>query len=235
MAYLSREPVNTADFGAGAHAPYDHALRDPDRRLYLHISQDLIADDATTERVLLDVDRFLAAADDGDAAAMHSVTGPVIDIGCGPGRIVRAAIMAGHLALGIDVSAAAVEIAQERGLPVLCRSVFHDLPSEGTWGTALLFDGNIGIGGDPQALLERCAQLMLADGTGRVLVETHPDAARDRIFEGVVVDDLARASLPFPWAEVGSIALRRYAERAGLRLVREWSHQSRFFAEYAAA
>ena len=98
----------------------------------------------------------------------------MLDIGCGPGRFVHAAIMAGHLTLGIDISATAVRIAQEHGLPVLRRSVFQDLPGEGTWGTALLIDGNIGIGGDPAALLRRCAELV-RDDDGRVLVETHPE------------------------------------------------------------
>ena len=39
------------------------------------------------------------------------------------------------------------------GGPALRRSVFDPLPGEGRWGTALLLDGNIGIGGDPRALL----------------------------------------------------------------------------------
>ncbi|MEO6117356.1 MAG: SAM-dependent methyltransferase, partial [Pseudolysinimonas sp.] len=119
-----------------------------------------------------------------------------------------------------------------QGLPVLRRSVFHDLPAEGTWGTALLIDGNIGIGGDPESLLARCAQLVRSDG-GRVLVETHPDPSRDRAFDGIVVDDLRRESMPFPWAEVGAIPLRDHAHRAGWRLVREWMTHERAFAEYA--
>ena len=67
-----------------------------------------------------------------------------------------------------------------------------------------------------------------------MLVETHPEAARDRVFDAVVVDDLGRASLPFPWAEVGIDALRRYATRAGLTLVQQWSRGGRTFAEYAS-
>ncbi len=160
--------------------------------------------------------------------------GPVLDIGCGPGRFVHAAIMAGHMTLGIDISSTAVRIAQDHGLPVLCRSVFQDLPGEGTWGSALLIDGNIGIGGDPTALLVRCADLVRADD-GRVLVETHPESDRDRIFAGTLVDDLQGESLPFPWAEVGAVALRGYASDAGLALSREWASHGRSFAEYARA
>jgi SAM-dependent methyltransferase len=196
--------------------------------------RDADGSDLTIDHVRLDVERFLSIADDGDAEALAGIAGPVIDVGCGPGRIVHAAIMAGHLTLGIDISATAVRIAQEHGLPVLRRSVFQDLPAEGTWGTALLIDGNIGIGGDPFALLARCADLV-RDGDGRVLVETHVDPERDRQFVGVLVDDLQRESLPFPWAEVGATALLRYARRAGLVMTRQWTHHARQFAEYARA
>ena len=169
--------------------------------------------------------------DASDTAALAAATGPVLDIGCGRGRFVHAAIMAGHLTLGIDISATAVQIAQEHGLPVLCRSVFQDLPGEGTWGTTLLIDGNIGIGGDPGALLRRCADLV-RPGDGRVMVEAHPDPFRDRVFVGVLVDDLDRESLPFPWAEAGVRALRRYAAAAGLVETRVWTARGRTFAEY---
>ena len=42
-----------------------------------------------------------------------------------------------------------------RGVAALLRDVFDPVPGEGRWETALLADGNIGIGGDPVALLER--------------------------------------------------------------------------------
>jgi len=216
---------STVAFGAGESQPYELALTDPARVLHLHEYRSDVAP------VRLEVERFRAAADAVDAAIVRAVPGPLLDVGCGPGRLVHAAIMAGQLALGIDVSDAAVRIAQDRGLPVLCRSIFDDLPGAGTWGAALLIDGNIGIGGDPRALLARCAEMLRADG--RVLVEAHTDPQRDRIFEGVLIDDLDRTSLPFPWAEVGLVSLRSYAIDAGLRAVREWTHAGRVFAEYA--
>ena len=214
-------------FDAGDREPYGNALRDPERTVYL-----LGSGDPSPEAARLEIERFLAGADAGDAAALATATGPVLDIGCGPGRFVHAAIMAGHLTLGIDISETAVQIAQEHGLPVLRRSVFQDLPGEGTWGTALLIDGNIGIGGDPAALLRRCGEL-IREGDGRVMVETHPSPEHDRVFVGVLVDDLDRESLPFPWAEVGAWALRRYAADAGLVETRLWSAHGRSFAEYA--
>lgn len=227
MTPTGSAPTILAAFGAGDAHPYEHALTDGDRVLHLHEYQ------SDRAPVRLDIERFRAEADAVDAAIVRTVFGPVIDIGCGPGRIVRAAIIAGHLALGIDVSLAAVQLAQDQGLPVLRRSIFGDLPAAGTWGAALLIDGNIGIGGDPRALLQRCAELVVDDG--RVLVEAAADPLRDHVFEGVVVDDLERTSLPFPWAEVGVIALRRYAADAELRLVREWERAGRVFAEYVRA
>ncbi len=214
-------------FDAGGRGPYARALRDPARTVYLRG-----ADELSSEAARLEIERFLSVVDEGDVAVLESATGPVIDVGCGPGRFVHAAIMAGHLTLGIDISPTAVRIAQEHGLPVLCRSVFQDLPGEGTWGTALLIDGNIGIGGDPAVLLRRCAELVHVDD-GRILVETHRDPIRDRIFHGVLIDDLQRESLPFPWAEVGTKALHRYADKAGLVPYREWTAQQRSFTEYS--
>jgi SAM-dependent methyltransferase len=214
-------------FDAGDREPYGNALRDPERTVYLRGSGDPVPASAR-----LEIERFLADVDASDTAVLDAAAAPVLDIGCGPGRFVHASIMAGHLTLGIDISETAVQIAQEHGLPVLRRSVFQDLPGEGTWGTVLLIDGNIGIGGDPTALMRRCGEL-IRESDGRVVVETHPELRRNRVFLAQLVDDLDRESLPFPWAEVGARALRRHAARAGLVQTRTWSSRGRSFAEYA--
>ena len=49
----------------------------------------------------------------------------------------------------------AVAQTPDRGVAAIRRNVFDALPGEGRWRTALLADGNIGIGGDPAALLRR--------------------------------------------------------------------------------
>ena len=69
-------------------------------------------------------------------------------------------IDAGQAALGIDVSAAAVRSARRRGAPAARVSVFADVPGDGDWATALLLDGNIGIGGEPVPLLTRVHALL---------------------------------------------------------------------------
>ena len=218
-------------FGAGGEEPYGAALDDDGRTLSLH---EYRADGGTAGQAgrRIELGRFLAAADATDGEAILRVEGPVLDVGCGPGRMVRAAAVRGHPVLGIDVSAAAVRIALRQGLPVLHRSVFDHLPGLGRWGTAILMDGNIGIGGDPVALLGRCSALVRPHG-GRVLVETSPDPDHDRVFQSLVVDDLGRRSLPFAWAEVGTTALRSHASAAGLIRLREWAAGGRSFAEYA--
>ncbi|WP_240658738.1 class I SAM-dependent methyltransferase [Microbacterium sp. CPCC 204701] len=215
--------------GIAAHADafgrhYERALREPTGPV-------LLREAAASGGTRHDVDRYLARADALERRMAQGLSGPVLDVGCGPGRMVHAAREAGLAALGVDVSAAAAQIARSRGIPVMQGSVFDALPHEGAWGTTLLLDGSIGIGGDPGALLARCRDLLRADG--RVLVETHADSRRDRRFAGVLADESGATGGSFPWAEVGRHALRRYACDARLQAVREWNAEGRWFAEYA--
>jgi SAM-dependent methyltransferase len=180
----------------------------------------------------LDLERWRADADTVDIGLLTDAVGPVLDIGCGPGRMVRAAHSQGLPVLGIDVSSAAVAVARESGLPVLTRSVFEPLPREQGWGTVLLLDGNIGIGGDVAALLERCRSLLAVGG--QVIVEASEHADADTLEEYTLVDDLGRESDPFPWAEVGVHALAFYAARAGLVVDQTWAVDSRTFCRLRA-
>jgi SAM-dependent methyltransferase len=155
------------------------------------------------------------------------VTAPLLDIGCGPGRMVRAAAEISVAALGIDVSLEAVELTSSDGTPALQRSVFDRLPLEGGWGTVLLMDGNIGIGGDPVALLERCGSLLAADGA--LVVEVDADGALDETAIYTAVDESGNESGPFPWARIGHEAVRGALAQAGLRIERQWSDSGRYF------
>ncbi|MFD9698578.1 methyltransferase domain-containing protein [Lentzea sp. NPDC059081] len=124
----------------------------------------------TTPREL-SVDRWQADADDGDSVLLDACAGPTLDVGCGPGRLVTALLSRGVRALGVDVSKEAVRRTTARGGIAVRRSVFDQLPGEGRWQHVLLADGNIGIGGDPEALLRRVRQLLLPSGTVVVEVE----------------------------------------------------------------
>ncbi|MFE4693854.1 class I SAM-dependent methyltransferase [Streptomyces sp. NPDC056749] len=176
----------------------------------------------------LDVERWCADADAADLSALRRCEGPVIDIGCGPGRLVAALAARGHRALGIDVSEAAVGRTRRTGGAALRRSVFEPLPGEGRWGTALLVDGNIGIGGDPRVLLRRIATV-LAPG-GLLITEAAPHDVDERV--RVRLDDgreQAGTAPHFPWARVGVSALLLHARSQSWKPVGQWEADGRPF------
>lgn len=119
----------------------------------------------------LSVARWHSDADAGDAVLLDACTGPTLDVGCGPGRLVAALLGRGVQALGVDVSPVAVRRTTARGGIAIRRDVFELLPGEGRWHHVLLADGNIGIGGDPAALLRRVRELLRPSGTVVVEVE----------------------------------------------------------------
>lgn len=210
-------------FGSGGTEPYAAALQSESAVLYLRhdTSQPHVGSP-------MDAGRWSADADATDLALLADTAGPVLDIGCGPGRMIRAAMDLGLSAAGVDVSPTAVRIATTAGLTVFNQSVFADMPLEGGWGTALLLDGNIGIGGDPGALLARCAELLTHDGA--LLVEVSQDPDREHSFEGTLEDAQGRRSDVFPWAEIGIVPLRARAAEAGLRVDQDWVTDDRWFA-----
>jgi SAM-dependent methyltransferase len=166
--------------------------------------------------------------DEIDAALVAGTRGSVLDLGCGPGRLVRTAVLQGRIVLGVDVSEAATLHAAAQGLPVLRRSVFAALPGTGGWGAVLLADGNIGIGGDPAALLARCAELV--EPAGRVHVETDPDPEHERHYLARLSDAAGRRGPVFPWSEVGAARLAVIAQDAGLVVDDVWSRGGRSFS-----
>ncbi len=115
--------------------------------------------------------------------------------------------------LGVDVVGEAVDQTVARGVAALCRDVFDSLPGEGRWQTALLADGNVGIGGDPVALLRRARDLVAADG--RVVVEVAPPGVRPRS-EWAALECAGLRSAPFRWATVGTDDIAGLAAAAGL-------------------
>ena len=139
----------------------------------------------------------------------------MLDIGCGPGRVPALLAGRGRIALGIDPAPRAVAEALERGAPVLQRSVFTPLPGEGRWGTALLLDGNVGIGGDPVHLLRRCAELLRPGGL--VLAEvTAPGTPTAPLTVRLEGSD-GGVGPWFPWAVVGADAWPSLATGAGFQ------------------
>jgi hypothetical protein len=98
---------------------------------------------------------------------------------------------------------------------VLQRSVFDALPGTGRWETVLLLDGNIGIGGDPDRLLRRCAGLVRPGG--EVVVEVDPPGTGWRPCRARLERDVDRGPW-FPWAVVGCDAIPALARAASLQV-----------------
>lgn len=175
--------------------------------------------------------RWWAEPAEEEASVLDLAIGPALDLGCGPGRHCAALSQRGITAVGVDSSSAAVAAARGRGAEVVHRSVFDALPDEGRWASALLLDGNVGIGGDPHALFRRARSLLRLGG--RLLVETEgPGIEVQRL--------LVRAELPggstewFPWACVGVDGLGELADGADLLLESLWTEAGRWFARLDA-
>lgn len=178
----------------------------------------------------LDPVRWYSPADGEDRWLLERCTGPTLDLGCGPGRLVAALGELGVPVLGIDCSQRAVRECRDRGGAAMRCDLFAPLPDEGRWDHVLLVDGNIGIGGDPTKLLGRAAAAVRAGGS--VLVETaRPESpprstragdstttppwwhGRARLAD---LDDLAAPTGWFPWAVIGTPALITIARDIGL-------------------
>jgi SAM-dependent methyltransferase len=179
-------------------------------------------------RVLeLDIARWTAATDPVDEKLLDRAEGPVLDVGCGPGRHVRSLHCRGVESLGLDISPAAVAMARRRGAPVVRRSVFDVVPGHGWWRTALLLDGSIGIGGDPVALLRRVCDLLHPQGTA--LVEFEPPHVATESMR-VRVEAERRFGPWFPWARVSVESVGDLAAAAGLARAETWEDGGRYFS-----
>ena len=189
----------------GALMPYERSLITGETLGLYH--------DASRSTTLLDVARWRGPADATELTILNHAIGPALDIGCGPGRITEALNRRGVFTIGIDISAVAVAMARGRGVTALRHDVFRPLPGEGRWNTVVLLDGNIGIGGRPEALLRRAHDLLVPDGLA--LVETHPDPSADERLTVRFTQAGTPIGTQFPWALVGRTVLGELADRVG--------------------
>jgi SAM-dependent methyltransferase len=168
----------------------------------------------------------------GDGSILDRCQGHTLDVGSGPGRLTVALAERGVPALGIDVTPYAVWLARSSGALALRRDVFGAVPGTGRWKTLLLADGNIGIGGDPGALLRRVAELIMPDG--RALVEVEPPGApllceQVRLRHGGTLSDW------FPWAWIGADQIGPLGLTARLNVTETWTDSGRWFASLSPA
>ena len=82
----------------------------------------------------LDIERWSADADEVDVWVMARCQAPVLDLGCGPGRMVRGLTERGQAALGVDISSVAVAISLAGGGPALRRSLANGCPPKAGGG-----------------------------------------------------------------------------------------------------
>jgi SAM-dependent methyltransferase len=181
---------------------------------------------ADGSRMPLPVDGWLYESP-ADRSLLDRCQGPTLDIGSGPGRLTVALAERGIPTLGIDITPYAVDLARSSGALVMLRDVFGRVPGTGRWMTVLLADGNIGIGGDPAALLRRAGELLAPEG--RTLVELEPPG-RPLRREHVRLRHAELAGPWFPWASVGTDHIEDVARDAGLGEVETWTAGGRWFA-----
>jgi SAM-dependent methyltransferase len=168
----------------------------------------------------------------GDGGLLARCRGPVLDVGCGPGRLAAALMARGIPALGVDIAPCAVALARARGATALERSVYERLPAERRWVTALLADGNVGIGGDPVALLRRVRALLGARGA--VLVELEGPGTGLQRASGRLETPAGHSSR-FAWGRVGVDAVELLAAEAGFAVADVPRAAGRWFARLAVA
>jgi SAM-dependent methyltransferase len=114
---------------AGAIGLYEEALRMPGPALMLRT--------AVGHALPMQVERWCGPPDGADEELLRRCRGPVLDIGCGPGRLTIALAERGIPVLGVDISGTAVARIRRAGASALHRSVFDPLPGQGRWVTAL--------------------------------------------------------------------------------------------------
>ena len=174
----------------------------------------------------LRIDDWLHAVP-GDSSILDRCPGPTLDVGSGPGRLTVALAERGVPALGIDITPTAVQLARSSGALALHRDVFATVPGTGRWARVLLADGNIGIGGDPEALLGRVAELLKP--LGQALVEVEPPGS-PLAREMVRLSHAGRFSSWFPWASIGADQISELSLTAGLAVTEVWTDAGRWFA-----
>ena len=171
--------------------------------------------------------RYLEAPTVEEHGVLARAVGPVLDIGCGPGRHVVALSRRGVVAVGVDISPLAVRLARTRGAKVIEGSIFDRLPGLGMWGSALLLDGNIGIGGAPRELLSRVGGLLAPAGI--VLVEVEGPGVPTGTLR-VRLESEQTTSQWFPWARMSIEELPEIVAEVGLDLRERWHTGGRWFA-----
>ena len=112
------------------------------------------------ESLDLDLERWSGDADPVDLLVVSRCEPPVVDLGCGPGRMLGRTEPVRSAGLGHRHVGGRGADQSRPGGSGTASPVSERLPAEGRWGTVLLVDSNVGMGGDVEGLL---APLLRAD------------------------------------------------------------------------
>ena len=146
-------------------------------RIYLdHWSGDphpheLIRDDGKSHTIASAADYFAAPRSEAERSFLATVTGRVLDLGCGPGSHTRFLEDRGVSVTAIDSSVGAITVCRERGCKDARIEDIDDLPRElGRFDAIICMGNTLGIGMAPDRLPQRLTKLRtLSEPTGRIL------------------------------------------------------------------
>lgn len=159
--------------------------------------------------------------------------GLVVDVGCGPARHARFLQARGLRAVGIDRSALALATATALGLRLAVQADALHGPLPAGFGTALLLDGNLGIGGTALGAARLLDRLAGSAGDGaRLLVSGRAPrgpAHRTWVLRG---EYLGTAGPWFDWLVPSLAGLTALAATAGWRREHALAVGTRYWASF---
>ena len=155
---------------------------------------------------------------------LSTISGPVLDLGCGAGRASLFVQGLGLDVTAVDASPGAVAVCKARGINDVRLGDLREPPNDKEWGAILMLCGNLGLAGgwnESQQLLRMLAELsrtdavLIADTVDPTVGETEssPVRAYQRAqlqrgkYEGLVGLRLHYGEMTSPWWEQSNILI----------------------------